>query len=214
MWYGVVDIIPRIIVAIIIFILGWYIAIGLERLVARAMRAIKLDDLLRQTGLDEALHKAGFKLNSGLFIGALVKWFFIILALKLALGVVGLVQVDLFLQSVLNYIPSVLIAVLILFAGSIIASALSRVVDGSARAAGLTSGNLLSTVTYWAIWIFTILVALTQLNIAADIIQTLVIGLVAMLALAGGLAFGLGGRDAASRAIERARDRLSHHTNR
>lgn len=202
LWFGVVEIVPLIIVAVLVFLIGWLVAVLLERGVAHVVRAIKLDDLLKHAGLSEVTEKAGFRMNSGLFIGGLVKWFFIILFLKLALGIVGLAQVDQFLDRVLLYLPSVIVAVLVLFAGSIIASAMAKVVTGSAKAAGIGSSHAIGVATRWAIWIFAIFIALTELRIGSEVVLAFVYGLIAMLAIAGGISFGLGGKEAASRTID------------
>jgi small-conductance mechanosensitive channel len=77
--------------------------------------------------------------------------------------------------------------------------------------AKLHSGPFLGTVTYWTIAVFGLLAALTQLNIASTIIQTIVMGFIAMFALAGGLAFGLGGKDYASHLLNKLKDRTEAH---
>ena len=86
---------------------------------------------------------------------------------------------------------------------------MQKVAVGSAKAAEVKSASFLGGVTRWAIWVFAILIALSQLGIAAQFMFTLFTGVVAMLALAGGLAFGLGGRDAAQKYLERLRRDIS-----
>jgi len=118
----------------------------------------------------------------------------------------GLTQVNIFLQEVvLGYLPQVIAAVLILLIAAVIADAMQKVVVGSAKAAEIKAANLLGAITRYSIWIFAILIALSQLGIAPQFMYTLFTGIVAMLALAGGLAFGLGGRDAASQYIEKVK---------
>ncbi|MFT7557733.1 MAG: hypothetical protein ACI83D_000401 [Planctomycetota bacterium] len=208
LWFGVVDIVPKIIIALLVFLIGWLVAVLIERGVAHIIKFIKLDSLLEHTGLDEVLKKAGFRLDSGLFIGALFKWFIIVLFLKLSLGIVELVQVDMFLDKVLLYLPSVIVAVLVLFVGAIVADAMAKIVSGSAKAAGINASKALGTVTRWIIWIFAILISLTELQIGVEIVLAVVYGLIAMMAIGGGIAFGLGGRDAAKDAIETMKDSL------
>ncbi|MDB5264876.1 MAG: small-conductance mechanosensitive ion channel [Parcubacteria group bacterium] len=208
LFYGIVAFLPNLLVAIIIFIVGWLVGAGLGRLVAQVIGSLKVDQALRSAGVEKVLTRAGFKLNSGAFLGALVKWFFIIVFLVASLDVLGLTQVTAFLTGVvLNYIPQVIVAVLILLVAAVIADATQRVVAGAARAANLRAANLLGTIARWAIWIFAILAALDRLGIS-PLVQTLFTGAVVAFSLAFGLAFGLGGQQAASRYIERMQDEI------
>ncbi len=166
--------------------------------------------MLRTTGLEDVVHRAGFKLNSGLFVGMLVEWFVVVAFLIAAFNVLGLNQVNVFLQQVvLYYIPQVIVAVLILLVAGIVAEVSQNIVAGSARAAGLASANFLGTVTRWAIWIFAILTALYQLGIAAAFVQTLFTGIVVAISIALGLSFGLGGQEAAGRVVDEVRRKVT-----
>ncbi len=211
LWSGAIGFLPKLIVALIIFIAGWIIAVALGRLISQIIKALKLDKALQAIGADSTLTKAGFKLDSGAFIGGLVKWFFIIVFLVAAVDVLGLSQVNIFLREVvLLYLPNVIIASLILVVAAFIAEAAKKLAVGSAKAADVPSANMIGGVVKWAIWIFAILAALYQLGIAGVFAQTIFTGFVAMLAIAGGLAFGLGGKDAASRYVERLREDIAN----
>jgi len=210
LWIGVISFVPNLVIAIIIFILGWIIGAVLGRVVAQVIKAIHVDRALESAGANDLLSRAGFRLDSGAFIGGLVRWFFIIAFLVASFDVLGLTQVNVFLQEVvLGYLPNVIVAALILLVAAVIADAMQKVVVGSARAANLEHSNFFGGVTRWAIWIFAIIVALSQLGIAQSFMQILFTGVVVMLALAGGLAFGLGGRDAAEGFIARLRKDIS-----
>jgi len=210
LWMGVVAVLPKLILAVVIFLIGWLIASLIEKALRQLVDMLKIDHLLKKTGMHETLSKAGFHFSAGAFLGALVKWFFVIVFLVAALDVIGLSQVNLFLREVvLNYLPNVVVAALVLLVGSVLAEAVARLVSGSAKMANVKAAGFLGTVAKWAIWIFALLIALAQLGIASQLIQVLFIGVVAMFALAGGLAFGLGGKDAASRVVEKMRDAVS-----
>ena len=204
LWEEMINYIPNILVSIVIFIVGWVLASLVGKSVATIVRSLKIDAALQGLGIQDLVNRAGYRLDAGAFIGALVKLFIIVVFLIASLDVLGLEQINEFLNVVvLTYIPNVIAAAIILLLAAVIADVLRNIVVGSAKAAGVIHADFLGGLTKWAIWIFAILAAFTQLNIGAGFAQTLFTGMVAMLALAGGLAFGLGGRDAAARYIEK-----------
>lgn len=212
LWYTVAAFLPAILAAIIVFLIGWIVGVILYRVVVEIVRVLKIDEALKAAGMNDAAKHAGFNLDIGKFLGTLVEWFIILVFLVASLDILGLTRVTIFLQTVvLLYLPQVIVASLILILGAILAEVVRGLVSGSARAAGARSGNFAGTVAKWAIWITAIMAALTQLGIATELLQTLFTGVVIALSLAFGLAFGLGGRDAAARVIERVRSDIAHH---
>lgn len=211
LWLGIMRLIPKLLLSIIIFCIGWIIAVTLDTVIARIIRIFKVDKALQGLGVEKYLGKAGYRLDSGAFVGCLVKWFVIIAFLVGAFEVLGLAQVNIFLESVLLYLPSVIIAALILFAAALIANAAQKIVIAAAKGANLPSAGFLGGLSKWAIWIFALVAALYQLGIAGPFVQTLFTGLVAMIVIAGGLAFGLGGKDVAARYLEKLRQDISNH---
>lgn len=210
LWIGVIGFVPNLIVAILIAIIGWAIGALLGRVVSQIIKSLRLDEGLSKAGLEEFLARGGINLNSGGFLGALVKWFIILVFLIGALDVLRLTQVTEFLRNILEYIPQVIVAVLILLAAGIIGDVLKNIVVSSARSAEVKSAGFLGSVTKWSIWIFAILVALSQLGIAPILINTLFTGFVVALSLGFGLAFGLGGQDLASKALDKINREISH----
>jgi len=207
---GLVYFVPNLLGAIVILIIGWLIGAGLGRVVSQVVSAAKVDQALRGAGVESFVQRAGFRLNAGAFLGFLVKWFFIIIFLIASLELLGLTEVTIFLRTVvLGYLPQVIVAVLILLVAAVLAEAAQKVIAGSAKGAGLSSGNLLGTIARFAIWIFAILAALNQLQVATDFIQPLFTGFVVALALAFGLAFGLGGQQAAAKFIDKMKDEIN-----
>ncbi|MDO8408271.1 MAG: hypothetical protein Q7S95_03490 [bacterium] len=203
LFYGLVAFIPNLVVAIVIFIVGWVIGAGLGRIVAQVVNSLRIDQVLRSAGVDRVLSRAGFELSSGRFLGRLVEWFFVIVFLVAALDVLHLEAVNLFLRDVvLGYLPQVIAAVLILLVAAVVGQIAERVVTGSAKAANLTSAGFLGKVARYAIWVFALLAALYQLDVATAFVQTLFTGVVIAVALALGLAFGLGGQASAGRYID------------
>lgn len=209
---GIVQFIPNVVVAIIIFLLGWLVGAALGKIVEQIVKSIKLDQGLKATGLNEAIERAGFTLDSGAFLGGLVKWFFIIVFLMASLEVLGLTQVTLFLQTVvLSYLPQVIVAALMILVGAVVAEVVRDIVAGAAKAAGVSAAGFAGNVAKWSVWVFTILAALAQLQVATAFVQTLFTGIVIAVSLAIGLSFGLGGQEAAARAIEKVKGEIGHH---
>lgn len=208
-WLGVASFVPNLVIAIIIFAIGWVLAALVEKLVETVFKALKIDQALKSAGLEDVVKRAGHNLNSGLFVGALVKWFVVVVFLIASFDVLGLNQVTLFLRDVVGYLPQVIIAVLILMVAVIVGNAMYRIVVASARAAHVKSAELLGRVTRWSIWIFAVLTALFNLGIAPGLIQTIVMAVFAGAALAIGLAFGLGGKEVAQKIVERTYQSLS-----
>src|SRR3989344_1832767 len=201
LWGGVVSFVPQLIIALVVFIVGWVIAVALGKIISQVVKTLRVDSALGALGAEAPLSRAGLRLDSGAFVGGLVRWF------------LGLGQVTEFLRSVvLTYIPQVIVAAFILLAAALLADFTRRVVVSGAKAADLPSAGFLGGVAKWAIWLFAILAALFQLGIAGVFIQTLFTAFVAMLAIAGGLAFGLGGKEAASRFLEKLRSDITHHS--
>ena len=209
LWYTVGMYLPKILAAVAVFVIGWLVATILYRIVIEVAKVLRIDDALKGAGLNDAAKEAGFKLEAGKFIAMLVMWFVTLVFLVASLDILGLRTVTVFLQQVvLLYLPQVMIAALILILAAIVADMVKKVIVGSARAAGAHAANLAGSVAKWSIWIFGILAALNQLGIASSFIQTLFTGFVIALSLAFGLAFGLGGKEAAARAIEAIRDEI------
>ncbi len=215
LWLGVIRFVPNLVVALIILILGWLLGALFGRAIWQVFRSLKVDEALRRAGFDNFLRRGGINLDSGAFIGGLVKWFVILVFLVAAFDVLGLSQVNVFLQQVvIAYLPRVLVAALVLLAGSVLGDITERVVITAARTAEIRSAHFAGTIAKWAIWIFSILVALSQLGIAATFSTTLFTGIVIAMSLALGLSFGLGGQEAAARFIEKVRGDIAerHHT--
>ncbi len=207
-WAGVISFIPSLIGAIIVLIVGLIIASGLGSLVERIVNAIKLDGLLRKLEVETYLQRAGISLNSGKFFSTLVYWFFIIVFILVAADILRLEGLSQFLKQVVLYVPNILIATLIMLATIIVANFLRSLVKASVMSAKLHASKFLGTATWWATVIFGLLAALIQLGIAPTLLNTIITGIVAMFAIAGGIAFGLGGKDYATYLISKLKDRV------
>lgn len=197
LWGNVAAFVPKLVAAIIVFLIGWLIAVLLGRVAYHIIKVLQINRALEGLGLRSAVERGGLKLDVPKFFDELVKWFFIVVFLMAATNIVGLSQVTEFLRVVVFYLPNVIVAALVLLIGVLVARFLEHTVRASVKAARLASANFLAMLARWSVLIFSFLIALDQLKVAPEIIRIFVMGVVAMIAVAGGLAFGLGGRDLA-----------------
>jgi hypothetical protein len=202
---------PKFVIAIVFFVVGWVLGNIIAKAFEQVFSALKIDNLLKAIGVEDFFRKAGMSLNSGYFLGQVVKWFVVIVFLIPSLDLVGLNSIKDFLQTdVLGFLPRVIVAALILIIATIVADALSKTVTASARTMSLSSANMLGAITKYAVWIFAFIIALGQLGVAEYYMSVLFTGIIAMLSIGGALAFGLGGKDAASRFISKLGEEVSH----
>lgn len=209
LWDGLIAFLPSLVGALVVLIVGFIFAVLLRRLVEKVIEFLRIDDLAIKLDLKRTLEQYGIRLHIGRLLGWIIKWFLIVVFLIASTDILGWDQVTSYLQEVVFYIPNVIIAVIILLAGILLATFVQGVVKSTVEAAKLASADFLAGISKWAILIFTFMAALVQLQIAEDLIRVLFTGLVAMLALAGGLAFGLGGKEHAGRFLTRLRKDIS-----
>jgi len=194
--------IPRILGFIVVVAIGWFVSTILARAVTGLLRAIRFDELARKSGLADFLAKMSTGTDSAGVVAGLVKWLVRIVVLLVAFDVLGLPAVSDVMRQLLLWLPNLVVAIFVLFIGGIAARALGNIVRGATAESGFSNPETLANVVRTAVWAFAIVVAINQLGIATNLINTLFTGFVGALAVALGLAFGLGGRDLASRTLE------------
>lgn len=203
LWYAFITFVPGLLGAIILFIIGWTVGSIIGKGLTQIINSLKADRLLENTCSKDFENRTGIKLSISGFLGGLVKWFIIIVFLMASLEIIGLTQVNDFLrQAVLYYLPKVVIAAIVLVIATVLADFMDKIIRNSARAMNVRSSKMLGSISRYAIWIFAIVIALSELGIATYFMQVIFMGLVGALSIALGLAFGLGGKEAASRAVE------------
>lgn len=211
LWFGFVQFTPKLVVALVFFIIGWFLGALVAKAVEQLFSSLKIDGLFRSVGVDNFLRKAGMNLNSGYFIGQVVRWFVIIVFLLPSLNLVGLNDIASFLKDdVLGYLPKVVIAAFVLIIATVVSEGLSKAVMAGVKSLSLSSANLLGTIAKYAVWVFAFIIALGQLGVADYYMGVLFTGIIFMVALGGALAFGLGAKDAAGRLISKLGDEASH----
>jgi Conserved TM helix len=194
--------IPRILGFIVILAVGWFVSSLLARAVKGLLRAIRFDDLMRRSGIGDFFDKMGTGTDPAGIVAGLVKWIVRLVVLLVAFDTLGLPAASDVMRQFLLWLPNLVVAMVILFVAGIAARALGNVVRGATVEAGFSNPDTLANVSRTAVWVFAIVIAVNQLGIASALINTLFMGFVGALALAAGLAFGLGGRDLASQSLQ------------
>lgn len=196
---------PRFLSGLIVLLLGLIIASFLKQVVVEVFKFLKIETWLKRYGVPES---KGAEASWGNIIGELVRWFVIILFFVPVADVWGLGRFVKVLNDLLLYLPNVFIAVFLLLVGFVIARLVYNLLLSSVHGLSEESSKTVANVARWAVMTFVVLVVLSQLGIASDIIKILFQGIVAMVALAGGLAFGLGGKDTAAEILEKLKKKL------
>lgn len=189
---------PSLIGAVLLLVIGWIVAGIVGGLLAKFLRTIKIDELAERSGIAGFLRRAKLKADAAGVIGGLVKWYIRLVFILMAANAVGLSAVSGIVTQVLAFIPNLLVAILILGVFSWLASTARNLVTGGMESADLPNSATVGTLTFVAVLAFGIVAAANQIGVAQTLINTLFMGVVGALALAFGLAFGLGGRDEAA----------------
>jgi len=192
---------PNLVAAFLVLVIGWIVAGFLKGFTMRVLQIIQLEPFAEKVGLADTLKRFGAHVTAPELIAEIVKWAIFLIFVNPAAQILGLDQLNIIINEILGYIPNVIVAALILMFGAIFSDLTASFVRGTASAMGTRAAGGLAVISRYAVLIFAFLAALSQLGIAQTLINTLFTGLVAMLALAGGLAFGLGGKDHASELI-------------
>lgn len=202
---SVIGFVPELVGALVVILLGVLVAWAVKTVVVKVLGFVKIKPYTDAIGLNKVF---GAKVNVPELLGDLAKWIIIIASLLPASEILGLKRVSDLTSEVVAYLPSVVVAVIIVMIGVVVADLLSRVVESTAQTIGASTAAVAADVTRWAVVVFVVLAALMELGIATTIISTLITAFCAMLAIAGGLAFGLGGQDAAKEVINRLKKNL------
>ena len=196
--------VPRVLGFLLVLVIGWFIASLIAKAVSALLHAVKFNELAERSGFGSFVQNMGVKTDSSGVIASVAKWFVRLMVLVVAFDMLGLPAVSQVLRDLLLWLPNLVVALVVLVIGGLAATALANLVRGATAQAGLSNSDMLATIAKVAVWAFAIVIAVNQLGIATVLITTLLIGVIGALALATGLAFGLGGRERAERVLEAA----------
>jgi len=207
-WDRFVGFLPNLIGAAIIIVVGWIVGMIVAVVIDRLFRIIGLQTLFEKAKVEDVLKKGSVGKDATALLAGVAKWIIYLVAFIAAANTLKLPDVANFFNAILAFLPSAVAAGLILLIGLVLAHFLSNVVKGSLMAAGLAMADAVALVVRYVIIIFAFMAALSQVGLAQNMISTLFIGVIAFLAIAGGLAFGLGGQEAAKDLVDKVRKEL------
>ncbi|HPF95257.1 MAG TPA: hypothetical protein PLR08_01760 [bacterium] len=195
---------PKIIGALVVLLVGLFIASIIARAVRSLLKYTKIDVVLEKLHVKRELETYGLGFSFAGLVSWVVKWFLNIAVFIAVVDVLELTQVTNFLQQIALYLPNVIVAIIILAVGLIVGKFVQDIVKKGVEASKTVAGfsGFLSGLAKWSIVVFTFMAALVQLGIATSLIQIVLTGIVVMFSLAGGIAFGLGGKNKAEKLLE------------
>ena len=197
------SIIPRLVGFLLILIIGWFIAFLIGKAVAALLHAVRFNTLADRAGISGFAKQMGVNQDASQFMASVIKWFIHLIVLVVAFDELGLLAVSAVLTQFLLWLPNLVVALVVVVLGGLAAEAVYGLARGAAVEADFARPELVAKIAKAAVWIFTIVIAINQIGIAVTLINTLFMGLVAALALALGLAFGMGGKDTAARIVSK-----------
>jgi small-conductance mechanosensitive channel len=195
--------IPQLIGALIILIVGYIVAKVLQAVVGRLLQGIGFDRWMERGGIKQFFDRAETNQTPASILGALVFWFVFIIAITMAADALGIPQVSVVLAQLIAYIPNIIAAILILILAALLANFISGIVRGA------TGSDILASIAQYAIIVYAVFAALTQLGIAVQLTANTFLIVLGAVALAGAIAFGIGGREVAQDILEKAYNRSS-----
>ena len=193
--------IPKLFGALVIFLFGLILAKWFKVIIIKILSAIKLDKILRDSGLEPYLNRADVRVKAEVFVGEIVKWLIMAVFFIAGINVLGLTTVSAVLSSILSYLPNIVSAILILTIGVLLAGFVESLIKGAVNQVDPKTSRLLSRIASYLVVIVAALAAINELGIAQSLINTLIIGVVATLSLGVGLALGLGAKDLVSKML-------------
>src|SRR2546426_3044755 len=192
---------PSIVGALLLLVIGWIVAGIVGGLVTKLLRKVGLDTIAAKAGITAFLQRARMKLDAAGLVGGIITWYVRLIFVIMAANAVGITAVSSVLSQIIAFIPNLVVALLILGAFAWLAGVTRNLVTGATQSAGVQNSGALATLAYATVLGFGIVAAASQIGVAATLINILFTGVVAAVALAFALAFGLGGREEAARVL-------------
>lgn len=194
----IIDFIPNLVAAVVLLLVGIYVAKFVVRLAHRLLKAVKFDELVDKSGLGAFVEQAGYP-DSALLLARIVGWIITLVFVQLAVQALGIDSVEELVNTFVEWIPNVIVAIILI----VITGAVANFARGALRPtlANVNAGDIALKVIVAAIWVIGGFAAIDQLGFGRDIVDQLWTALTTGLAAILVIKFGVGG-------IWAARDRF------
>lgn len=200
---SVAEFLPKLIGALIILLIGWFIARAIKWALYKVLKAVKFNDIADKVGINGKLKDAGLKSDATGMMAKLGYWMVMFTVLVMFFNALGLGVVSDLLNQVISYIPKLIVGCILLIVGMFLADFVRDLVKAALKSGSFDNPNLVGNIAYGAIMFLTVSIVMNQLQIGGDIINTIVTAVLGGLSIAVAIAFGLGGRDWAASTIKK-----------
>lgn len=197
-WSDLAGFAPKVIAALVVFVVGWFIARLIRNLIERVLQKINFDQYVDKAGIGAPVERAGYP-DSGKLLAKLLYYGMMIIVLQLTVSVFGDSAVNEAFDGLLAFIPKLFIALIIVVITGAVATTVRSLVG--AAVSHLDAGPLMAKAAFVAIWVIGGFAAFDQLDVASDTVDTLFQTVAYSLGLILVIKFGVGG-------IWAARDRF------
>jgi len=201
-WIQLVNFVPKLLAVIVILFFGWLLAKLARVAIKRLLELTHFDKFAQKSGLEAFMSHGNVSLSLSGIISQIVYWLVIVLFIITGANTLGLSEVAVLLQQLANYLPHIIVAILVLIFGTLLARFVNRLVFAWLHSIKFSRALAVSTSTEYGIQILALFVALEQLGIGLQLIHSLFVIVFGAVFLALAIAFGLGGRDWAAKVIE------------
>ena len=207
-WEKSTQVSPSIFWAAMLFFAGMIAAKSAQSLTISFLNKLRLNKIIKRIGLKETLSKIDIEFDASRFFGEIVKWFVVILFLMTCSEILGLVQLNSFLEKVIAYFPNIFVSALIFIVSAFLTDFSQKVFLGTLEREKITYSKILGRSARWVIWFLAVLAILYQLRVTPTLILVIFIGIVIIISLALGLAFGLGGKELAVKILRELEEKF------
>ncbi len=201
-WVQVVNFVPKLLAVVVILFFGWIIAKLVRTAVKRILELVKFDNFAEKSGLEAFMNSGDVNVTLSGIISQVVYWLVIIMFIITGANMLGLTEVAQLLHDLAAYLPRIILAILVMIFGTLLARFINRLVFAWLHSIKFERALLVSTSVEYGIQILALFIALEQLGIGVQLINSLFVIVFGAIFLALALAFGLGGRDRAAKVIE------------
>ncbi|MCB9282547.1 MAG: mechanosensitive ion channel [Lewinellaceae bacterium] len=190
-----VDILPSLSGAVFVFLIGWLIARGLRRLIKKLLTRSGIDALAERLNSIELIEKSRIRIVPSVLLSRVIYYILMLIIALAATDILGIEAVSSLMADIINYIPNLLTAFIMLFVGLLFADFVKGIVLSTTRSLGIPSANLIANFVFYFLLIAVAMSALGQAQIDTEFLRQNLTILIAGGVLAFAVGYGLASRE-------------------